>query len=212
MTYKKVRTEDTSATYFNAEFNENYHSTVGALTEALHKFILPSKLKERAKENTVHLLDVPFGLGYNSLCSLDQTDNISITAIEYDAPPTSFLLEEEGIKETWRELLLSLKEKKSYKKGNASINLIIDDARHALKGTGLKFDLIFLDPFSPKKNPELWSLDFMRILYKILDKNGLLITYSSAMPVLSALKRAGFFVGQTPAVGRKEGGAVASKN
>ncbi len=71
MNYLKKTTEDSSITYYSKEYKEHYHSVFGAKTEALQKFIKPAKLEERAKSKSVRILDVPFGLGYNSLCTLE---------------------------------------------------------------------------------------------------------------------------------------------
>jgi tRNA U34 5-methylaminomethyl-2-thiouridine-forming methyltransferase MnmC len=210
--YKKFVTDDNSVTYHTSEFDETYHSSTGASLEAYYKFIVPSKLKERSKDKRLNILDIPFGLGYNTLSALDVSKNLFVTAIECDINPVGFLLKEENIKSEWKEILLSLIEKGEYRKDNLLINLITEDGRLSVKKLDILYDIIFLDPFSPAKNPELWSLDFFRLLYKVLDNNGVIVTYSSAMPVISAFKKAGFYTGKTPAVGRKAGGLIVSKN
>ena len=73
------------------------------------------------------------------------------------------------------------------------------------------FRSIFLDPFSPKKNPEMWSEGFMRALWEVCGESGILSTYSSAASVRLALLEAGWQIGLGPRVGRKSSGTVASK-
>lgn len=71
----------------------------------------------------------------------------------------------------------------------------IDDARNALKNDNNMYNLIFLDAFTPAKCPCLWTYDFFKRLYEILDDDGMLLTYSSAAVVRSAMKAAGFEIG-----------------
>jgi len=57
----------------------------------------------------------------------------------------------------------------------------------------------------------LYTLDFFLILKNILKDEGIILTYTSAAPVRSAMVHAGFHVGEGPLFGRKSGGTVASK-
>jgi tRNA U34 5-methylaminomethyl-2-thiouridine-forming methyltransferase MnmC len=52
-------------------------------------------------------------------------------------------------------------------------------------------DLILLDAFSPRRCPELWTLEFLGRLARLLSPSGRLITYSSAAAVRRALLLAG---------------------
>ncbi|MBI1270573.1 hypothetical protein GC174_09085 [bacterium] len=72
------------------------------------------------------------------------------------------------------------------------------------------YDLIFHDPFSPRKFPQFWTLDIFSIYRRLLkEKSGKLFTYSVADAVRSALALAGFSVYRTRALGRKTGGTLA---
>ncbi|MCA9815426.1 MAG: hypothetical protein KC652_09945 [Cyanobacteria bacterium HKST-UBA01] len=72
------------------------------------------------------------------------------------------------------------------------------------------YDLVFHDPFSPRKFPQFWTLDIFLIYRKLLKENsGKLFTYSVAGAVRSALALAGFSVYRTRALGRKTGGTLA---
>lgn len=60
-------TNDGSVGLFSPDADDIYHSTYGALTEAYEKFILPANLKNFLKKNNeIKLLDICFGIGYNS--------------------------------------------------------------------------------------------------------------------------------------------------
>jgi len=88
-TLKIITTDDGSITFWNEDYKEHYHTPAGARLEAMEKYIVPSQLRERLSRGDVHLLDVCFGLGYNSLCALNRTrsdasSTLSITALEMD--------------------------------------------------------------------------------------------------------------------------------
>lgn len=65
-------TNDGTVGLFSRQDNDIYHSTYGALTESWQKFINPSRLKEHLEENnSVKILDICYGIGYNSKTALN---------------------------------------------------------------------------------------------------------------------------------------------
>lgn len=70
--------------------------------------------------------------------------------------------------------------------------------------------LVFYDPFSPKKAPELWEPQHFVQAAKVLHRHqGRLLTYSLARVVKDGLTTAGFQWCKTPKLGFKSGGLVA---
>lgn len=60
-------TNDGSVGLFSPKDDDIYHSTYGALTEAYEKFILPANFDDYLKKNNeIKILDICFGIGYNS--------------------------------------------------------------------------------------------------------------------------------------------------
>ena len=208
-----VETEDGSPTLYSAQYDENYHSISGAYNEALHKFVNPSNVLEKAKSKPVKILDVCFGLGYNSFTTLEMSDDcypIEITALEkYKSVIQKSILLSYPFK-TWNQIMdtLSTNHETSYKKGK--IKLHYGDAREIVQQIDMLFDVIYLDPFSTKKNTELWTLDFFALLKKKLLPDGLILTYSSAVPVRSGFLKSGFHVYESEPVGRRRGGTITS--
>ena len=107
-----------------------------------------------------------------------------------------------------------------YKKALNSLNLdgfIFEperaDARISLKNDKNIYNFIFLDAFTPAKCPALWSLEFFKLLYEHLDKNGMILTYSNSAAVRNAMINAGFFAGKiyNPEI-NKYTGTIAVKN
>lgn len=65
-------TNDGSVGLFSQQDDDIYHSTYGALTESWQKFILPSHLQEfLAQNNSVKILDICYGIGYNTKTALN---------------------------------------------------------------------------------------------------------------------------------------------
>ncbi|MDE6138046.1 MAG: hypothetical protein K2F57_01085 [Candidatus Gastranaerophilales bacterium] len=59
-------TNDGSVGLYSPEFNDIYHSATGALTEAYEKFILPVDMENLLKKDSIKVLDICYGIGYNS--------------------------------------------------------------------------------------------------------------------------------------------------
>ncbi len=85
---------------------------------------------------------------------------------------------------------------KAAKNANIAIDFNINDARQVIINDNKIYQLIFLDAFTPTKCPCLWTLDFFMLLYKHLDDNGRILTYSNSAQVRNAFLQAGFFVGK----------------
>jgi hypothetical protein len=65
-------TQDGSYTFFSQEYQESFHSAFGAKQEAEVRYIQPCLIKElAAKQSTIRLLDICYGLGYNSAAALE---------------------------------------------------------------------------------------------------------------------------------------------
>lgn len=92
-------------------------------------------------------------------------------------------------------------------------DLKINDARQEIKSDNKIYDYIFLDAFTPAKCPALWTIDFFKELYKHLNDNGMILTYSNSAAVRNAFFNAGFFVGKifNPTL-NKFTGTIAVKN
>lgn len=233
---EKIITEDGTISFYNKEIGDIYHSKIGAYTEAFEKFIKPSKILENLGNYTdINVFDVCFGPGYNSkvllssIFKIDSNKKIKITAVEIDpfillkSCEISFDGYQNILKDFFDEFLHKVyystisnqynrEEFFSESFNNLTLKLFVDDARRVVRDLDDRFDLIFLDPFSPYKLPELWTVHFFKNLYRLLKDYGLLLTYSSAYSVLGGLSEAGFYLGNTLPVGRKSPGTIAVKD
>ena len=92
-------------------------------------------------------------------------------------------------------------------------DLKIEDARKILLSDDNTYDFVFLDAFTPAKCPCLWTVDFFKLLFELLNPDGMILTYSNSASVRNAFLHAGFYVGKiyTESSG-KFTGTVAVKN
>ncbi|MEM4526060.1 MAG: MnmC family methyltransferase, partial [Methanothermobacter sp.] len=194
----------------------------GAITEAYEKFVKPSQLEDK---RNIKVLDICSGLGYNSAALIDhiEADNIIIHMIE--ASPEvigagvlvpSPIPSHEIIKRAYEEWLIRngwarFQMVSTKIPDNISIKVFCEDARKILPSLPQGYyDAIFLDAFSPYRSPELYSLEFILELARVIKDDGILTTYTSAAPVRSAMIEAGFHICEGPRFGRKRGGTIAS--
>ena len=203
---KKIKTNDNSYTFWNSEYKEHYHSMKGANLEAKNKYVLSSNLDSFYVQNQIRVLDICFGIGYNSLSTINEIiknkQSINITALEIDKRilrhSSELRFNNERNLFNWNKTLKNLYENKIDRiNEDIEISILFGDARQSIKKLLTKsYDLIFLDPFSSQKNSELWTLDFFKLVKKVMHTNSKLITYSSSGPVRSGMIGAGFSIGK----------------
>lgn len=216
-------TGDGSYTFFSKEYGETFHSHSGAKEEAEKKFIQSCRIPQKAQEqSSLKLLDICYGLGYNSAAALaaiwaiNPNCHIELIALEIDEKVPQNALAQ-GLLDDWLfdipEILTILAKNRQIKTYNLQAKLLIGDARQTIQEVHRDHflaDAIFLDPFSPTKCPQLWTIEFLSLVSKCLKSTGYLTTYSCAASVRTALQMAGLMIGATESVGRRSPGTIAS--
>jgi len=221
-----VETDDGSPTLYHPSYKQHFHTTAGAASETKAKFLEPTNIHTRLERGeTLEILDIGFGLGLNALSTAALAERIrggrvEITSLENDTKTlhAAAALAKDG---AWDDVdsLDTLNPTKTIEElldaGRAendffSLEILSGDARATATETKRNFDAVFLDPFSPDVNPELWTYDFIRLLADKLKPGGVVATYSAAMPVRGAMLRAGLKVGATTPFGRRRSGTIAA--
>lgn len=211
---REIVTKDGSITFRSDEYNETYHSISGAVEEAFKKFVEPAMEVAKGKDE-ISILDVGFGLGYNSAAMMDKIleENLSceieIVGIEKDEKILDKIKSLQPMIKTYYVIKDTIENQYYYDCEGIRIKILIGDALKGIKRVKEKFDVILHDPFSPKKNPELWTESFFKALRKLIKKDGILTTYSCARIVRDNLKKAGFKVQDGPKVGRRAPSTIA---
>ena len=214
-------TADGSYTFFSSEFQETFHSSFGAKQEAEIRYIEPCQIKQLARRQpTIRLLDICYGLGYNTasaleaIWSVNPKCRIELVALELvsDVPQQAIA---KGLLASWHhsipELLTELSNKFSVRQELLEAELRLGDARETIQAIAdedWQADAIFLDPFSPPKCPQLWTVEFIALVARCLAPTGRLATYSCSAAVRTALLSAGLNLGSVTGAGRKSPGTI----
>ena len=197
-------TADGSFSLHSDSFAESFHSSCGALEEANSKFVLPAQLDRFPSGRCLRVLDVCFGLGYNTAALMAALPNVGgpnlqCWALELHRAPLRLALAEPSFIALWPEhVVASLKALSADGcwqdlRRQQSVQMLWGDARQQLQymPKDLRLDLILLDAFSPGKCPQLWSREFIQSLAALLAPGGRLLTYCRAAAVRNSLRHAG---------------------
>ncbi len=197
-------TKEGSFTLKSNYFKELFHDSEGALKEASSKYLEPADLDRFKQGTTIRVLDVCVGLGYNTACVLEALREKSLGlnwwGLEIDQRPIKIALDSPKFRQIWSrqvlQILEELRDNYNWKKKDNKGQLLWGDARQSLKRIPqeISFDLIMLDPFSPKNCPELWTEEFLQGISRRLTPGGRLLTYCSAAAVRSTLRRSGLLL------------------
>lgn len=219
-------TGDGTFTFISPEFGEAFHSHYGAKQESFLKFVFPTQLAHLAKKPRLQLLDICYGLGYNTAAALqtiweiNPDCDVELRALEID-PRVPQAAIDQKLFANWdtnwdykyTEILSQLAFKSQVETDHLQAKLLIRDARKSIQivhQSGFLADAIFLDPFSPPQCPQLWTIEFIQYVASCLHPDGLLATYSCAAAVRIALLEAGLIISSTPPVGRRTPGTLAA--
>lgn len=93
--------------------------------------------------------------------------------------------------------------------------VLIGDGRKELQNDDylqkhLPFHAIFQDPFSPKKNPDLWTVEWFNTLKDLSHNNVILSTYSSSTSIRKSLLESGWLLHNQKGFGHKKAMTKAS--
>ncbi|MBE8967498.1 tRNA (5-methylaminomethyl-2-thiouridine)(34)-methyltransferase MnmD [Nostocales cyanobacterium LEGE 12452] len=215
-------TADGSFTFVSQEFGESFHSHYGATQESFCKFVEPTQLTTAAQKPILRLLDVCYGLGYNTAAALQTIWDVNpsccveVIGLELNlAVPQAAIAHH--VFDNWNCKYTGILKKLAFEHQVQTpclkAKLLIGDARTTIalvRQSGFCADAIFLDPFSPPQCPQLWTVEFIKQLSLCLHQDGLLATYSCAAAVRTALLSAGLVISSTPPVGRRSPGTVAT--
>ena len=200
-----ILTEDGSHSLYSNQFNQQYHSFQGALSESLHIYIylgLEPVLLDSA--NPVSVFEMGFGTGLNALLSWQLADRLkkSVQYTSVEAFPVSLqeasLLNYETLTE--KQGFLKLHELSWNEDHRLSEYFYFRKEETTLENYNTKklFDVIFYDAFDPKVQPELWTEDIFAKIAAQTKSMGVLVTYSSKGIVKRALRAVGFEVKDIP--------------
>ena len=197
---------DGSFSLYSRGVDEGFHSAAGALQEARAKFVVPAALERFAPGRQLVVAEVAVGTGTNTAAMLAAGAAAGLEldwwGLELDRRPLALALADTGFRAQWPAAVIEQLEELT-----SGPRLRFGDGRHRLPELlgplGGRCDLVLLDAFSPPRCPQLWSLEFLERLVRLLRPDGRLLTYSSAAAVRRCLLDLGLDVRAIrPAEGR----------
>ena len=201
-THTITATDDGSPTLYVAALDEHYHSTKGALTEALHVYI-DCGLKHRAAmlqaSRPLRIVEIGLGTGLNAaLTAMATSETLDVHYFGIEKYPVA------------PELIASL----DY--GRYADADIVDGIHRAPWGTDVavlphfrlhkmegdlrqlalppQIDVVYFDAFAPEKQPEMWDETIFRRIYEALAPHGVLTTYCAKGCIRRLLQSVGLDV------------------
>lgn len=203
------------------QFQDIYHSVEGGLAQARHVFLAGNSLPERWRgRQTFTILETGFGLGLNFLAAWDalradpggpaRLHFVSVEKHPFSAGDLAVTLAPfEELRPLATALLavwplpLAGFHRLQFDGGRVQLTLMAGEAHELLPQLEASADALFLDGFSPARNPEMWSPEVVRELARLAAPGATLATWTVAGGVRAALAGAGFRVEKREGFGRK---------
>ncbi|MBB5233477.1 tRNA (5-methylaminomethyl-2-thiouridine)(34)-methyltransferase MnmD [Deinococcus budaensis] len=200
-----ILTPDGSRTALSLRYGEAYGSRHGAAAQARHVFVEGSGTHTHPAPR---VLEVGFGLGANFRATLEQCARrgaaLTYLAYEFDPAPTGLL---RAVAEgsagadhpAWAAALAGWGRASplTVRLPGVALSVVFGDVREAGLPSGWA-TAVYLDGFSPARNPEVWTPDLVGRLAGSLAPGGVLTTYSAAGHVRRTLAGAGLTVERRP--------------
>jgi tRNA U34 5-methylaminomethyl-2-thiouridine-forming methyltransferase MnmC len=215
-----IITDDGSTTIRIPEWDENYHSTHGAIQEAKHVFI-KNGLDLFQNQDSISILEIGFGTGLNAFITFLETVNKEkVNYVGVEAYPIS---QEEIAQMNYVSELQATQYKEVFSTMHSCSweqNQFISNNFHLTKRQQFfqdiedknKYDLIYFDAFGFPLQPELWSEVIFKKMYDALLPKGTLVTYACRSTIKNAMLSVGFSIEKLPGAPGKREMLRATKN
>ena len=215
-----IITDDGSTTIRIPDWDENYHSTHGAIQEAKHVFI-KNGLDLFKNQDSISILEIGFGTGLNAFITFLETlnkekvDYVGVEAYpisEEELAQMNYVseLDAQEYKEIFNRMHFSDWESQQ----NINNKFLLTKRKQFFQDIEDKsqFDLIYFDAFGFPLQPELWSEVIFKKMYDALLPKGTLVTYACRSSIKNAMLSVGFSIEKLPGAPGKREMLRATKN
>ena len=215
-----IITNDGSTTIRIPDWDENYHSTHGAIQEAKHVFI-KNGLDLFQNQDTLSILEIGFGTGLNAFITFLETLNKeNVNYIGVEAYPIS---DEEITQMNYVAELQAFQYQAIFdnmhscdweSKQMITENFTLTKRKQFFQDIEDKnqFNLIYFDAFGFSLQPELWGEVIFKKMYDALIPEGTLVTYACRSSIKIAMQSVGFSIEKLPGAPGKREMLRATKN
>ncbi|OGS61915.1 MAG: SAM-dependent methyltransferase [Flavobacteria bacterium GWF1_32_7] len=215
-----IITDDGSTTIRIPDWDENYHSTHGAIQEAKHVFI-KNGLDLFQNQDSISILEIGFGTGLNAFITFLETINKEkVNYVGVEAYPISqeeiaqmnYVSELEA--EKYQEIFDKMHSCDWESQETITENFLLTKRKQFFQDIEDKnqFDLIYFDAFGFPLQPELWSEVIFKKMYEALLPKGTLVTYACRSSIKNAMLSVGFSIEKLPGAPGKREMLRATKN
>lgn len=206
MEYKIITTSDGSKTIYLPHLDETYHSSHGAVQEAIHVFIKQGI--HAAEQPEISVFEMGFGTGLNALLTRVEAEQLN-RKIQYsgiEAYPVDFetamLMDYCSLIGEEHQVKFEELHKKEWNKKHRLSDVFAFEKIHAkieeFTPPQEQFDVVFFDAFGPRAQEDMWTPVILRKMYDMLKTNGFLVTYCAKGQVKRDLKSLGFSIEALP--------------
>ena len=215
-----IITDDGSTTIRIPEWDENYHSTHGAIQEAKHVFI-KNGLDLFQNQDAISILEIGFGTGLNAFITFLETINkekVNYVGVEAYSISQEEIAQMNYVSELDSEMYQEIFDKMHScdweKQETISENFHLTKRKQFFQDIEDKnqFDLIYFDAFGFPLQPELWSEVIFKKMYDALLPKGTLVTYACRSSIKNAMLSVGFSIEKLPGAPGKREMLRATKN
>ena len=208
-------------TPWSEEFGDVYHSAAGGPAQARHVFLAGNRLPERwAGRERFVILETGFGFGLNFLATWQawrrdpaRCGKLHFVSVEkhpftlqdlraLHSRYPEFEREAAELHAAW-PVLVPGAHRLELDAGRIVLTLFFSDIK-LLHDLRLAADAIYLDGFSPARNPDMWSHALLRAVSRLAAPGATAATWSVAASVRAALESAGFAVEKAAGFGNKK--------
>jgi queuine tRNA-ribosyltransferase len=199
---------------------EVMHPVIGAHAEAERLYVAGSGVAARLAEPGPPLVvfDVGLGAASNALAALRcarlaarsgaAARPLRLVSFEVDLGALELATSEAGAAALGLDAddlaaARALRDRGAHEEPGATWRLVAGDVLATLPAVEDEAEVVFWDPFSPRHDAPLWTAEAFTRLRRRCGPRAVLVTYSTATSVRSALLLAGFFVGPGDATGPK---------
>ncbi len=212
---------DATGTPYSPEYSDVYHSADSGPGQAQHVFLAGNNLPARwAQTRVFNIIETGFGLGLNFLATWaawrtypQRCTRLHFVAIEkhpftreslttLQARYPEFAPLAAQLQAAWPPLVPGW-HRLHFENEGVTLTLAFGDVAVALPQLRLSADAIYLDGFSPERNPGMWTPQVMKALSRLAHDTTTLATYTTARAVRDGLTAAGFAIEKRPGFGRK---------
>ena len=216
MSHEVIRTRKGLVAMRSLEAGEVMHPGVGPLVEAEQLYVRQSRLAQRLQTTVgrnLVLFDIGMGAASNAVAARMESER---------APAGAARLELVSFERDLGALELALDHPSDFALGGEngdSARALLAHGRHETERTCWRLhhgevlealaretclaDIVFWDPFSPKTNPDLWTIAAFSAVRRVANTHATLFTYSASTAVRASLLLAGWAVGVGDSIGEK---------